>query len=62
VEWEVRSTAFVILGCVWQITGSAGAAHDLTATRTHDIVNALTSAEVLTFADHGYRGAGERRR
>ncbi len=35
-----------------------GAVHDLTAARTHDIVNALASAQVLTFADRGYQSAG----
>jgi hypothetical protein len=43
---------------VWAPPALPGAAHDLTAARTHDIVNALTSAEVLTFADRGYQGAG----
>ncbi|GAB7040304.1 hypothetical protein JCM9533A_41540 [Catenuloplanes niger JCM 9533] len=35
-----------------------GAVHDLTAARTHGIINALTSAHVMTFADKGYQGAG----
>ncbi|MFD6757466.1 transposase family protein, partial [Micromonospora gifhornensis] len=30
---------------------------DLTAARTHGIIDALTSAEVMTFADKGYQGA-----
>ncbi len=35
-----------------------GAVHDLTAARTHDLINALTSANVMTFADKAYQGAG----
>ncbi len=35
-----------------------GAAHDLTAALSHDITSALSSAEVMTFADRGYQGAG----
>ncbi len=31
--------------------------HDLTAARTHGINDALTSADVMTFADKGYQGA-----
>jgi hypothetical protein len=33
------------------------AVHDLTAARSHGIVDALTRAAVATFADKGYRGA-----
>jgi hypothetical protein len=36
---------------VWASPALPGALHDLTAARTHDIVNTLTSAHVLTFAD-----------
>lgn len=36
----------------------AGACHDLTAARTHGLIAALTSNNVLTFADKGYQGAG----
>jgi DDE superfamily endonuclease/Helix-turn-helix of DDE superfamily endonuclease len=35
-----------------------GAAHDLTAARTHGIIAALSSANVMTFADKAYQGAG----
>ncbi|SIM50720.1 IS5/IS1182 family transposase [Micromonospora cremea] len=35
----------------------AGSAHDLTAARIHGIIDALTSADVMTFADKGYQGA-----
>lgn len=31
-------------------------AHDLTAARTHGIINALNSANVMTFADKAYQG------
>ena len=33
------------------------AVHDLTAARTHGIIEVLTSAEMMTFADKGYQGA-----
>lgn len=42
---------------VWASPALAGAAHDLTAARAHGIIDALTSADVLTFADMGYQGA-----
>ena len=35
-----------------------GAVHDLTAARTHGIIDALTIANAMTFADKGYQGAG----
>jgi hypothetical protein len=31
--------------------------HDLTAARSHGIIDALTSANVMTFADKAYQGA-----
>ena len=34
-----------------------GSAHDLSAARTHGIIDALTNANVMTFADKGYQGA-----
>lgn len=43
---------------VWASPALPGAVHDLTATRTHGLIDALTSANVLTFADKGYQGAG----
>jgi DDE superfamily endonuclease/Helix-turn-helix of DDE superfamily endonuclease len=43
---------------VWASPALPGATHDLTAARTHQIVAALTSAHVMTFADRGYQGAG----
>jgi len=42
---------------VWASPALPGSAHDLTAARTHAIINALTSADVMTFADQGYQGA-----
>jgi hypothetical protein len=35
-----------------------GAVHDLTAARTHGLIDALTSANVMVFADKAYQGAG----
>ncbi|WP_420119171.1 transposase family protein [Micromonospora sp.] len=34
-----------------------GSTHDLTAARTHGIIDALTGPDVMTFADKGYQGA-----
>ncbi|MEE6311059.1 transposase family protein [Plantactinospora veratri] len=42
---------------VWASPALPGSAHDLTAARTHGIVDALTRASVMTFADKGYQGA-----
>ncbi|GAA4957944.1 IS5/IS1182 family transposase [Actinoplanes utahensis] len=42
---------------VWASAALPGAVHDLTAARSHGIINALTSANVTTFADKGYQGA-----
>jgi hypothetical protein len=42
---------------VWASTALPGAVHDLTAARTHAIIKALTSANVMTFADKAYQGA-----
>lgn len=43
---------------VWASAALPGSAHDLTAARTHGIIDALTSANVMTFADKAYQGAG----
>jgi hypothetical protein len=43
---------------MWASPALPGAAHDLTAARTHGIIDALTGAGVTTFADKGYQGAG----
>ena len=42
---------------VWASAALPGAAHDLTAARSHGIIDALTRADVTTFADKGYQGA-----
>ncbi|MFI2577748.1 transposase family protein [Streptomyces rochei] len=42
---------------VWASPALPGSVHDLTAARTHGIIEALTSANVMTFADKGYQGA-----
>ena len=43
---------------VWASAALPGSAHDLTASRTHGIIAALTNADVMTFADKAYQGAG----
>jgi hypothetical protein len=42
---------------VWASPALPGSVHDLTAARTHGIIEALTSEDVMTFADKGYQGA-----
>jgi len=42
---------------IWASAALPGAAHDVTAARTHGITDALTSANVMTFADKAYQGA-----
>jgi len=55
VNVQVIADAFGRL--VWASAALPGATHDLTAARTHAIIDALTSADVTTFADKGYQGA-----
>ncbi len=43
---------------VWASAALPGSAHDLTAARTHGIIDALSNAHVTTFADKAYQGAG----
>jgi len=43
---------------IWASPALPGAVHDLTAARTHRLIGALVSNNVLTFADKGYQGAG----
>jgi uncharacterized protein (DUF952 family) len=43
---------------VWTSAAFPGSAHDLTAARTDGIIAALTNADVMTFADKAYQGAG----
>jgi hypothetical protein len=42
---------------IWASPALPGAAHDLTAARTHGLIDALTNANVMTFADKAYQGA-----
>ena len=42
---------------VWASPALPGSIHDLTAARAHGIIDALTSADVMTFADKGYQEA-----
>jgi hypothetical protein len=43
---------------MWASPALPGAAHDLTAARTHGIIAALTGAGIRVWADKGYQGAG----
>ena len=43
---------------VWASPALPGTVHDLTAARDLGIIDALTNANVMTFADKGYQGAG----
>jgi hypothetical protein len=42
---------------VWASPALPGSTHDVTAARTLGLVDALTKAQVMTFADKGYQGA-----
>ncbi|WP_374251210.1 transposase family protein [Micromonospora sp. R77] len=42
---------------VWASPALPGSVHDLTAARTHGIIEALSRADVMTFADKGCQGA-----
>jgi hypothetical protein len=41
----------------WASAALPGSTHDLTAARTHGIIAALSSDDVMTFADKAYQGA-----
>ncbi|MFC6094690.1 transposase family protein [Saccharothrix lopnurensis] len=43
---------------VWASAALPGAVHDLTAARTHGMIDMLTAHDVTTFADNAYQGAG----
>jgi hypothetical protein len=45
-------------GLVWASPTLPGAVHDLTAARSHKLLQALTEAQVMVFADKAYQGAG----
>src|SRR3954469_12503692 len=42
---------------VWASAALPGSTHDLTAARTHSIIDALTSANAMAFADKPSQGA-----
>jgi hypothetical protein len=42
----------------WISPALPGSTHDLSAAREHTIIDALAEAQVMTFADKGYQGAG----
>ena len=42
---------------IWASDALPGSVHDLTAARTHGIIDALTTEKVMTFADKAYQGA-----
>jgi hypothetical protein len=54
---NVQVIADALRRLVWASPALPGSAHDLTAARTHDLIDGLTSANVMTFADKGYQGA-----
>jgi DDE superfamily endonuclease len=43
---------------IWASPALPGSTHDLTAARTHDLIETLTRHNVTTFADKAYQGAG----
>ena len=55
---NVQVIADAVGRLVWASPALPGSVHDLTAARAHGIIEALTTAEVMTFADKGYQGAG----
>ncbi|OJF14001.1 IS5/IS1182 family transposase [Couchioplanes caeruleus] len=55
---NVQIIADAVGRLVWASATLPGSTHDLTAARKHGIITALTSAEVMTFADKAYQGAG----
>ncbi len=54
---NVQVIADAVGRLVWASPALPGAVHDLTAARAHGIIDALSSADVMTFADKGYQGA-----
>jgi hypothetical protein len=42
---------------IWASPALPGGVHDLTAARTHAVIDALTRGKVMTFADKAYQGA-----
>ncbi|MGW5694010.1 transposase family protein [Streptomyces asiaticus] len=43
---------------LWASPALPGAVHDIKASRTHDVIDALTKAGLACWADKGYQGAG----
>ena len=43
---------------IWASPALPGAVHDITAARTHQLIDALAEAGVKCFADKGYQGVG----
>ncbi|MGW2707276.1 transposase family protein [Streptomyces sp. NPDC001340] len=43
---------------IWASPALPGAVHDITAARTHQVIDALAEAGIKCFADKGYQGAG----
>ncbi|GGT82365.1 hypothetical protein BJ999_005158 [Actinomadura citrea] len=43
---------------IWASPVLPGSTHDLTAARTHGIIDALTSRVIACYGDKGYVGAG----
>ncbi|NWF31078.1 transposase [Streptomyces sp. PKU-EA00015] len=43
---------------IWASPALPGATHDITAARTHHVIDALAEAGIKCFADKGYQGAG----
>ncbi|MEQ4301357.1 transposase family protein [Plantactinospora sp. B6F1] len=54
---NVQVVADAVGRVVWASAALPGSTRGLTAARTRGIIDALTSADVMTFADKGYQGA-----
>jgi hypothetical protein len=55
---NVQVIADAVGRLVWASPALPGAVHDLTAARTHGIIDELSIAGVMTFANKGYQDAG----
>jgi hypothetical protein len=53
---NVQVIADAVGRLVWASPALPDSVHDLIAARTHGIIDELTSADVMTFADKGYQG------
>jgi hypothetical protein len=54
---NVQVIADAVGRLVWASPAVPGSVRDLTAARTHNIIDALTSVDVMSFADKGYQCA-----